>query len=340
MIPRLLSTVLVLFLLPETVYAVPVFLENVSESGGWYDCNKKTKWTWGTKPDPNNSLNPPVSARPLEYYNLPMDDQLCWAAAASNVLQWWQDTRSDLAPTTPNGKSATYGVMPQVAQLSIYETFAKNWTNEGGCVEQAYNWWINGGMLNTYVYPSTSSTSEPGGYWKELGMTVPSSPTGGAADTPLFNSYNFHDGNTKSDIYQTLQNSINRNWGTTLSIGKEGSGHAITMWGYDMDADGNLIAYLTDSDDHKLGLFRQKVIVNRYTENDYTFCDIYLTSLEGEADVYSNIYEELGLTGTMLGEVQSFTAPLGDLRVPEPAAGVLSLCGLFLSLCRRRRILQ
>lgn len=118
MIPRLLSTVLVLFLLLETVYAVPVFLENVSESGGWYDCNKKTKWTWGTKPDPNNSLNPPVSARPLEYYNLPMDDQLCWAAAASNVLQWWQDTRSDLAPTTPNGKSATYGVMHQLPSFS------------------------------------------------------------------------------------------------------------------------------------------------------------------------------------------------------------------------------
>lgn len=29
-----------------------------------------------------------------------------------------------------------------------------------------------------------------------------------------------------------------------------------------MDADGNLIIYLTDSDDYALGMFRQKVIVD------------------------------------------------------------------------------
>lgn len=75
---------LALFLLHEPLHAAPVFLENVSESGGWYDCNKKTKWTWGTKPDPFNPLNPPVSARPSVWSSLPLDTQLCWAAAASN----------------------------------------------------------------------------------------------------------------------------------------------------------------------------------------------------------------------------------------------------------------
>lgn len=42
----------------------------------------------------------------------------------------------------------------------------------------------------------------------------------------------------------------------------------------------------------------------------------------------------------MLGEMQSFTAPLGDLRVPEPSVGILSLCGVFLFLPRRRRVLH
>lgn len=60
---RFLSSALAALLLPGTLHAAPVFLENVSESGGWYDCNKKTKWTWGTKPHPTNPLNPPVSAR-------------------------------------------------------------------------------------------------------------------------------------------------------------------------------------------------------------------------------------------------------------------------------------
>lgn len=49
---RFLSSALAALLLPGTLHAAPVFLENVSESGGWYDCNKKTKWTWGTKPHP------------------------------------------------------------------------------------------------------------------------------------------------------------------------------------------------------------------------------------------------------------------------------------------------
>lgn len=43
--------------------------------------------------------------------------------------------------------------MPQVAQLAIYQTISTNWTNSGGSVEQAYNWWVNGGMLDTTAYP-------------------------------------------------------------------------------------------------------------------------------------------------------------------------------------------
>ena len=110
------------------------------------------------------------------------------------------------------------------------------------------------------------------------------------------------------------------------------------MWGYDTDKDGNLIIYLTDSDDYAVEMFRQKVVVNDYTD-EYcsSHCDIYLTSLDGENDVYSYNYEEAGLSGIRLGEIQSFTAPLGDLRIPEPGAGILFLCGSFLALSRRRR---
>lgn len=330
---------LMALLFPGALHAAPVFLENVSESVGWYDCNKKTKWTWGTKPHPTNPLNPPVSARPLEWLGLPSDENICWAAAASNVLQWWQDTKSDISSSTPNGKSATYEAMPQVAQLAIYQTISANWTNSGGCVEQAYNWWINGGMLSTTAYPSASTTEAPGGYWQELALTVPESSSGGAVDNPLFSAYSFWDQDTRNGVYQTLKNSINNNWGTTLTVGEEGRGHAITMWGYDTDEDGNLIIYLTDSDDETVGMFRQKVIVNDYKdEYGSSYCDIYLTSLDGENNVYNHNYEEVGLTGARLGEIQSFTAPLGDLKIPEPGAGLLFLCGSLLTLSCRRRV--
>lgn len=64
------------------------------------------------------------------------------------------------------------------------------------------------------------------------------------------------------------------------------------------------------------------------------------TSVDGENNVYGYNYGEAGLTGTRLGELQSFTAPLGDLRIPEPGTGILSLCGVFLAVSRRRRILR
>lgn len=312
----------------ETACAVPVFLENVSETSGWYDCNKKTKWDWGS-----------ISNRPSEYYKLPIDSQLCWAAAASNVLQWWQDTRSDRDPATPNGKSATYTAMPEVGQLAIYYTIANNWTDAGGSVEQAYNWWFNGSTLPSVFFPTDSqirdqpvfSPSSPGGYWKELDMNVTYTPGGGGvADAPLFNSYTFYNHDDRNGVYGILKNNINNNWGTTLTIGQEGRGHAITMWGYDTDADGNLIVYLTDSDDYAVGMFRQKVVVD---DQKY----VYLTSLDGEKNVYGYSYEELGLTGCQVGEIQGFTAPLGDLRIPEPSTGLLALCGLFLPLWLRRR---
>ena len=37
--------------------------------------------------------------------------------------------------------------------------------------------------------------------------------------------------------------------------------------------------------------------------------------MDGENNVYGYNYGEAGLTGTRLGELQSFTAPLGDLRI-------------------------
>lgn len=80
------------------------------------------------------------------------------------------------------------------------------------------------------------------------------------------------------------------------------------------------------------------MIVNKYTdEYGFPHCEIYLISQGGEENVYGYIYETPGLTGVRLGEIQSFTAPLGDFRISEPGTGILSLSGVLLFLCRRRR---
>ncbi len=210
---------------------------------------KKPNGHIGGPPHPTNPLNSVSAVGPQNGCTFLYDQNICWAAAASNVLQWWQDTRSDLKSTTPNGKSATYDVMPQVAQLAIYQTISTNWTNSGG-PEQAYNWWVNGGMLDTTAYPSLSTTTAPGGYWKELGPTVPGSPQAEELlTTPLiFRIQLLGRRHQKRRLPETDKQHQQQLGNHADRRGEEGKRDAITMWGYDTDKDGNLIIYLTDSD--------------------------------------------------------------------------------------------
>lgn len=53
---RFLSSALAALLLPGTLHAAPVFLENVSESGGWYDCNKKNQMDMGDQAPPHQPV--------------------------------------------------------------------------------------------------------------------------------------------------------------------------------------------------------------------------------------------------------------------------------------------
>lgn len=80
-------------------HAQPVFVEGVSLDGGWYDCNKTTKWNW-------------QASKPTGYYSsgdwILDDSAMCWAHAASNILQWWQDGQASALPAVaPNGASNT-----------------------------------------------------------------------------------------------------------------------------------------------------------------------------------------------------------------------------------------
>lgn len=335
----LFSTIAGLSLL-ATAYATPTFVSGVTESSGWYDCNKKMKWNW--------------SAKPTVYYTTMQDDlSMCWAHAASNILQWWQDRQNpSYIPTgTPNGASSTAYVFTTgigvsykehtdllyVQQLAIFQDMAANWGNVGGSTKQAYNWFFNGGNI-----PGSQSgpiSSESGAYWSDLGLTM----NADGVTSPLFTSETFSDNFQRPYVYNTLQSYVDQSYGITLSIFvnmKDTGGnislgrHAITMWGYEYDESGDMIVYLTDSDDLKHTLFKQKVSV---ADNNY----VYLTSLDGENAVYDASWEAsfdgevVQFNGAQLFEVQALTAPI--LNVPEPSSSILTLLGGLVLLRRRRR---
>ncbi|MBE6418155.1 MAG: PEP-CTERM sorting domain-containing protein [Akkermansiaceae bacterium] len=330
----------ILSTLAMTAQAEPVFVDGVSMETGWYDCNKKQKWSW--------------QAFPPSYYNkevFPDDLSMCWAHAASNVLQWWQDAQApSLIPATaPNGKSDTavsfYATVPDkvgsqriddplyVQQLAIYKDIAKNWENTGGKVMQAYNWYFNGGKLDTIE--GTLKNPNSGGYYADLGLVM----TGNTS--PLFTSFTFNDSFTRAEIIDTLVRFIDNNYGTTLSLASKEGGHAVTMWGYEQVGE-DFFVYLTDSDDAQHALIKQKVVFSDTKWAYLTACDgdtpVYteqwVTDLYGYANITINGVEQ-EIQGIMLSEAQAFMAP--RLSIPEPASATLSLLALCGLAARRRR---
>lgn len=314
--------------------AQPVFVEGVSLDEGWYDSNKKSKWNW--------------KARPTGYYYpdvWPDDVSMCWAHAATNVLQWWQDGQASayVHPAAPNGASDTanpfYAAIPgtlgqqlvndplYVQQLAIFKDIAKNWGNTAGTVKQAYNWYFNGGHVE--AFGGTLNNANSGGYYSTLGLVM--NPDG--VTSSLFTSYTFNDNFTRDVIIDTLTEYIDNDYGTTLRVIGAASAHAITMWGYEMSND-EFFVYLTDSDDYQHALIKQKVI---FADDNYA----YLTACDGDAAVYTDEWTtsvngvQQTFQGIRLSEVQAFMGP--SLNVPEPTTATLSLLALAALAARRRR---
>ena len=311
--------------------ATPVFVRNVSETGGWYDVNKKTMWNDWPMAKPN-WWEDEKPTRPAEWSTQPIDSQMCWAAAAANILQWWQDTRTDIPVSVPNGYASTYEAMPQVAQLSIYQALTKSWSNGGGQVEQAWNWWFNGGMLPDVYFSTASQLADnaayTGAYWSNLGLVFDDANI----SSPLFQSYSFWsegDMRHKDEFSAVFKDYIDNDRGTALTLQSETGGHAITMWGYDVDAVGDLVLYLTDSDDYALGMYRQSLKISESGQ-------LYLDGIDSETARYA--YDPENRTGWELTAIHGLTAPLGAGTIPEPSAPLLSMVALCLLAWKRRRL--
>lgn len=304
--------------------AAPVFIEGVSETGGWYDVNKKTKWNDWPKP---NALSP--AQRPWQWVNLPADNAMCWAAAGANTLQWWQDRYGNLPAGTPNGTAETTSIngLQNIAQLEIFQTICKHWSDGGSHVEQAWNWWFNGGSLHSTSFPGSTKLSDEnsGGYWKDLGRTVTLRENASYDTSKLCETYAFYaDPNETDNFKNTIKSYIDRNYGTALSLSGLEGGHAVTLWGYEETGDG-LVLYLTDSDDYKYELFKQVV-----TTNDSGY--LCLGSIDGEEEKYA-IYDPETGKGLFISEIQGLSVP-----IPEPSAfGLFAGTLALLSALRRRK---
>ncbi|MDO5449623.1 MAG: hypothetical protein Q4F30_01910 [Akkermansia sp.] len=189
------------------------------------------------------------------------DYVMCWAAAASNVIQYWQDTYynfRDQGTDPAMGVTTGYTEPAGTDSLAVYDELLASWTESSGYVYSAYSWWMTGGR---YVpYGSSLKDENSGGYYTKIfGSTQPAYASG-LQDASFYSLFIDKGLKTnKSIIDSTLQKAFStQGQAVNLSVchnDRYYSGmHAITCWGYETDDKGNITGLIvTDSDDKQYG---------------------------------------------------------------------------------------
>lgn len=235
-----------------------VFADGVTLTSGWYDVNKLSK---------NGG-----------------DINMCWAASASNIIEWWQDryvaagnTLPAGAVTGPSTKSYDGIGAYNLALMELYRDLWKDNDKKGAYTDQAVIWYFEGS--NVQKYASEGSCAQPnaaGGYyssvWNEILPKVYHEYKSDIFPNEFYdliskeyNSYSsWGNGSGVSGTDQLKKFSdlvvefIDRGV-VSLAITLNKSGgllHATTLWGYEIDnATGMLTKiWITDSDDmHQSG---------------------------------------------------------------------------------------
>lgn len=219
-----------------------VFAEGVTMNSGWYDVNK------------------------LKIGGA--DVNMCWAASASNMIQWWQDRYVAAGNTLPAG--AVTGPGTKVYEgycynLALMELYRDLWNNisEGGYPDHGVIWYFEGrNVYSSFPDGYCPQPAAAGGYysnvWNQI-LPYVYQYTDNLISTEINNYYEWGNG-TSLNAQQRLKKfsdyvveSIERGV-TSLTISLNSNGgllHATTLWGYEIDnATGMLTKiWLTDSDD-------------------------------------------------------------------------------------------
>ena len=230
------------------------FAEGVTISSGWYDVNKKGMGDNG-------------------------DINMCWAAASSNMIQWWQDryvaAGNTLPSTAVNGPGTkNYGSFGPY-ELALMEIYHDEWNNsKGGHPEEAIPWYFEGKLYGG-EYASAGSQATPltaGGYYNSVWSSIESHLYRGykhdifPSQYPNMYTYCYNNyylwGNGSSlqgkerllFFSNLVVEAIDRGIASmTISLSDNIASlhHAVTLWGYEIDKATGLLTriWITDSDD-------------------------------------------------------------------------------------------
>lgn len=172
---------------------------------GWYDANKEEPQAGGK------------------------DCDVCWAAAASNTLNWWLDQNKDYIKrygkfSGPEGYTDSYN-------SEIFLHFKKHFPNKGGDVRGGLRWFLTG----YYAFDELQG----GGFFQDVLGTG-----------PVGREMNARSSIFASELYKALKS------GEAIACAEQypsGFLHGISIWGVEFDRSGGVSAlYVTDSNDREI----------------------------------------------------------------------------------------
>jgi len=230
-----------------------IFAEGVTLTSGWYDVNKLS--------------------------NSSGDINMCWAASASNIIQWWQDRYVAAGKSLPAGAVTGPGTKEYEGiakyNLALMELFRDLWWNgRGGGPDLGVIWYFEGRNVQIHAEPGTMAqpnSSTSGGYYSSVwNQILPEVYHEYKSDlfpsefsdliSKEFNNYYIWGGGSGltgdarlkkfSDlVVEFIDRGI-----VSLIISLNSNGgllHATTLWGYEIDNSTGMITrlWITDSDD-------------------------------------------------------------------------------------------
>lgn len=194
------------------------------------------------------------------------DSNLCWAAACSNLVAWWQNQQE-------------YEIEAPANLDEIWNQYRQTWANVGGHANLGLYWWLDGSYSkNGKTIPVLDNGLSPdlGGYYSDYLSSSPGfSQKVLDADLKVLEIDGYANARTLSE---SLVSYIGNGYGVELTwaLGSSSSGHSVTIWGVEYDETQSVIThfYLTDSD---------------HNANTLTKAPVEITTIESDGHLYETL---------------------------------------------------